>query len=378
MRKMRTTLFFGLVLVAGAVSILPRAGVAADAAPDPAAVSAALLADHVIPRYQALADATGTLDTAAAAFCAAPDAARLGAVETAYNDAADAWMGVQHIQFGPIELLMRSPRLYFWPDPTGRAARDVTEFAAMGDPAELAPDKFRAVTVSLQGLPAAEALLYDADSRTRLLAGDAEGQRRCALLRAIAGNVRELTAGLLADWRDGDDLFLQQMRRPGPDNPYFASQDEVTAAYLKSLNHALRLAGDTRLKPVLGADIGAARPDRAEAWRSGRSLRNIIVGLEAAQALYLGEGSSGIGLERLAAASQTDAKIGPLLTKAFAMTLETAHGIGKPLPEAVVDPATRPRVEKLATQIQALRQLVGTRLATALNLSVGFNALDGD
>src|SRR5690606_320342 len=145
----------------------------------------------------------------------------------------------------------------------------------------------RAAAVSLQGLPAVEAVLYDVESRTRLVAGDAEGQRRCALLQAIAGNVRELAAGLLADWRDGDEAFLRRMNRPGPDNPYFASREEVTAAYLKSLNHALRLAGDTRLKPVLGADIGAARPDRAEAWRSGRSLRNIVLGLEAAQALYL-------------------------------------------------------------------------------------------
>lgn len=380
MREMRTMFFVGLALAAGAA--FPRAGVAADAAADPAAVSAALLADHVIPRYQALADAAGTLDTTAAAFCTAPDAARLGAVETAYNGAADAWMGVQHIQFGPIELLMRSPRLYFWPDPTGRAAQDVAAFAATGDLAELAQERFRAVTVSLQGLPAAEVVLYDAESRTRLLAGDAEGRRRCALLQAIAGNLRELTAGLLADWQDGDDPFVAQMSRPGPGNAQFASQDEVTAAFLKSLNHALRLAGDTRLKPVLGADIGAARPDRAESWRSGRSLRNIVIGLEAAQALYLGDGGNGstggMGLERLATASRTDAKIGPLLTKAFAVTLDTARGIGKPLPEAVVDPATRPQAEKLATQIQALRQLIGTRLAAALNLSVGFNALDGD
>src|SRR3546814_10889735 len=138
-----------------------------------------------------------------------------------------------------------------------------------------------------------------------------------------------------------------------------SSDLEVTAAYLKSLHHAPRLAGDTRLKPVLGADIGAARPDRAEAWRSGRSLRNIVLGLEAAQALYLGEGGSGIGLEHLATASQTDAKIGPLLTKAFAMTLETARGIGKPLPEAVVDPATRPPVEKLEIGSESCRERVG-------------------
>jgi hypothetical protein len=346
---------------------------------DPAAVTAALVAHHVIPRHRALADAAAAFNAAADAFCQAPGAETLAGAEAAFNDTADAWMGVQHIEFGPIELLMRSPRLYFWPDPTGRAAQDVKEFVAAGDAAKLDPEHFAAAPVSLQGLPAAEAVLFDAESRDRLLAGDDEGRLRCALLAAIAGNVDELARGLLADWQDSDGPFAEALAAPGPDNPYFASQEEVTTAFLKSLNHGLRLALDTRLKPALGADIGAARPDRAEAWRSGRSLRNIILGLEAARAVYLGDDDGdGGGLDALAAPSHADPKIAPLLRKAFGITIDTAKGIRKPLAEAVVDPGARPEVEKLATQIQALRQLVGTRLAAALNLSVGFNALDGD
>lgn len=371
----------GLLAVAALAAALDGRTVAADETPaDPAAVAAALVAHHVIPRHRALADAAAAFDAAAGAFCEKPGAETLAGAEAAFNDIADAWMGVQHIEFGPIELLMRSPRLYFWPDPTGRAAQDVKEFIAAGDAAKLDPEHFAAAPVSLQGLPAAEAVLFDAESRDHLLADDDEGRLRCALLAAIAGNVDELARGLLADWRDSDRPFAEAIAAPGPDNPYFASQEEVTTAFLKSLNQGLRLALDTRLKPALGADIGAARPDRAEAWRSGRSLRNIVIGLEAAQALYLGEGpgDGGGGLDALAAPSQSDPKIAPLLRKAFGITIDTAKGIRKPLAEAVVDPGARPEVEKLATQIQALRQLVGTRLAAALNLSVGFNALDGD
>lgn len=369
----------GVVLAVAVLAAGPdgRMAAAQETPPDPAAVAAALVAHHVIPRHRALADAAAAFDAAAGALCQAPGAETLAGAEAAFNDTADAWMGVQHIQFGPIELLMRGPRLYFWPDPTDRAAQDVKEFVAAGDTGKLDPEHFAAVPVSLQGLPAAEVLLFDAPSRDRLLAGDDEGRLRCALLAAIAANVHELARGLLADWQDSDGPFAKALAAPDPDNPYFASREEVTTAFLKSLNHGLRLALDTRLKPALGADIGAARPDRAEAWRSGRSFRNIVLGLEAAQALYLGEGRDG-GLDALAAASQSDPKIAPLLRKAFGITIDTAKGIGKPLAEAVADPGTRPAVEKLATQIQALRQLVGTRLAAALGLSVGFNALDGD
>ena len=380
---MRAIGIYAALAVAVLVAALDGRRAAADETPaDPAAVAAALVAHHVIPRHRALADAAAAFDAAAGAFCQAPGTETLAGAEAAFNDTADAWMGVQHIDFGPIELLMRSPRLYFWPDPTGRAAQDVKEFVAAGDAAKLEPEHFAAAPVSLQGLPAAEAVLFDAESRDRLLAGDDEGRLRCALLAAIAGNVHELARGLLAEWQDSGGPFAKAIATPGPDNPYFASQEEVTTAFLRSLNQGLRLALDTRLKPALGADIGAARPDRAEAWRSGRSLRNIVIGLEAAQALYLGEGDGpgdgGGGLDALAAPSQSDPKIAPLLRKAFGITIDTAEGIGKPLAEAVVDPGARPEVEKLATRIQALRQLVGTRLAAALNLSVGFNALDGD
>lgn len=351
-------------------------GAPAASAQDPAAVAQSLVQTYVLPKHQALADATASFETAARDFCAAPDEPRLTALDAAFNDSADAWLAIESLQFGPIELLMRSPRMYFWPDPTGRAAQDVAEFVATGDMAQLAPEAFAGVTVSLQGLPAAEVALFDDEGRRQLLSGDAAGKRRCALLVAIAGNVAGIAADLHAGWTSDDQPFARVIAAPGPDNAQFASQDEVTIAFLKAINHALRLAGDTRLKPVLGADIGAARPDRAESWRSGRSLRNIVLGLETAQALYLG--TDDLGLNSLAEASAKDPEIAPLLVKAFRITLQTANGIGAPLPKAVVDPSNRPQLQKLATQIQALRQLVGTRLAAALDLSVGFNALDGD
>ena len=60
------------------------------------------------------------------------------------------------------------------------------------------------------------------------------------------------------------------------------------------------------------------------------------------------------------------------------MTRETADTIALPLPRAVRDETEREKVEKLLTQITALRQIVERRLARAVDLQIGFNALDGD
>lgn len=64
--------------------------------------------------------------------------------------------------------------------------------------------------------------------------------------------------------------------------------------------------------------------------------------------------------------------------KAFRLTSATAQSIDGPIEKAAADPALRPPVEKLAKQVRALRQIVRDRLAPALGLAVGFNALDGD
>jgi len=177
-------------------------------------------------------------------------------------------------------------------------------------------------------------------------------------------------------YRTINDTFARTVAAPGPDNPYFATHQDATLAFFKSFHGGLQLIADVKLKPVVGDAIETARPNLAESRLSGRALDNIAVNLAALEALYLGE--SGPGLSALVRDHGGDAELDPLMRKAFRMTLETARGIEGPLGEAVNDPARRPAVEKLTTQVLALKQIVKTRLAAALDLQVGFNALDGD
>jgi len=264
---------------------------------------------------------------------------------------------------------MRSFRLYFWPEARGKVAEAVRELLASGDEGALAPERFREASVAVQGLPAVEHLLYgDGDV--------AAGTARCRLLAAIAANMRDMAAGIVADWRGGDVAFARTVAAPGPDNPYFATHQDATLAFFKGFHGGLQLIADVKLKPVVGDTIETARPHLAESRPSGRALDNIAVNLAALEALYLGE--SGPGLSALVRDHGGDAQLDPLMRKAFRMTLETARGIEGPLAEAVSDPAKRPAVEKLTTQVLALKQIVKTRLAAALDLQVGFNALDGD
>lgn len=361
-------------LAVALLAAVPAAGAAAAAEPlrpaDYQRVNEALVADHAVPRYQALAEATAALDAAAASYCTAPDAATLAPLRAAFGEALDAWMGVQHLHFGPVELFMRSYRLYFWPQGRGRIADAVGELLSAADPAALEQERFRNSSTAIQGLPAVEVLLYGPEADAR------PSTYRCGLLTTITANMAGMAREIVADWQGGEVDFARTVAEPGQGNAYFETPQEATLAFFQSLYNGLELVADARLEPVLGESAAEAKPQLAESRLSGRSLRNVVLNLEALRALYQGEG--GPGLESLAVRSGVDPELDALLDKAFRLTLENARGIEGPLAEAAADPGRRPALDKLYTQVTALKQIVRSRLSAAIDLAIGFNAMDGD
>ena len=361
------------ILAALAILAPAFAALAADEQPiapeDYARVNAALVETHVLPRYVRLAAATDAFATAAGDLCA--DGGDTERARARFHNAMAAWMGVRHLRFGPVELYMRAERFYFWPQARGKVADAIDAFLAAA--AEAAPPRapIGQANVAVQGLLAAEALLF-ADRPAR--AGSGDMARGCVLLLAVATNMRAMGADVLADWRDGETPFARTVTNPGPPNPYFLDDLEATLAFFRSLYDGLEFVAEVKLRPVVGDAIEEARPHMAETRPSGRSLRNVVDNLEALRALYDGEGGPGLG--DLAAIADPD--LDELMRKAFRVTLATARSIDRPLEQAAVDPSIRPQAERLTIQVRALTQIVRERLASALALSTGFNALDGD
>lgn len=335
---------------------------------------------HLLPRYAALAETTATLDARATDYCAQPDASRRDALVSAWHAGTDAWQGIQHVRFGPVELFMRSMRISFWPDPRNTAGRQLDALLASRDAAALAPEAFARATIAVQGLPALERLLADPDALTGQDADEAAW--RCAVLRAITHNLASMAADTLQAWRDGDEAYRQVIARAAEPGGHYHLDREATQDLFKSLNTALELVAEHKLARPLGASRQAARPQLAEAWRSQRSLAHVRSNLAAAEAMYLGEagagGSGGGGFSGFVREIAGDAALDDLLRRAFSQTRSTADSIALPLEKAIVDPAERKKVEKLAREAAALKALLTQRLTVALGIPVGFNSLDGD
>ena len=66
-------------------------------------INQVLAKNHVLPRYQVFAIETIKLDSSATKFCLAPDSASLTDLWEVFHSTADAWIRVEHINFGPVE-----------------------------------------------------------------------------------------------------------------------------------------------------------------------------------------------------------------------------------------------------------------------------------
>lgn len=316
---------------------------------DYAGLNRAVVEGHILPGYARLGTASAALDKAASASCT--DIARL---KLAWRDTMLAWQGVQHLRFGPAAWFNRHDRFAFWPDPRNVTQRQLAELFER----QALPD-FVTASVAIQGLTALERVLYDSDEAAKL------GRQpfHCAWLKAVAANLAAIARDMDHDWRTRyAELFIAA--RGGKDVAY-AEPKEATLELFKAVYGAVELAADHKLGRPLGSGGKEARPRLAEYWRSRSSGAAIAADLDAARDLYA-RFDSFVPDRGLAADLQTR----------FAALADAAKGID--LDAALAEPTGRERAEALRVQALELKRLLAERLSAALDIPVGFNALDGD
>ncbi|MEO0894013.1 MAG: imelysin family protein [Pseudomonadota bacterium] len=306
----------------------------------------AIVTDHILPGYTRLASASLDMATAAASDCD-PESASLVA---AYHEAFDAWVRVSHLRFGPSEQNDRAFALAFWPDPRGSTPKTLATLMRDEDPVVNDPAEFATVSVAARGFYAMEFLLFDAQ-----FTGADNTTYRCALVRTVANDIASNAAAILSDWENG---YGELMSQPGNDT--YRTDAEAAQQVFTAVSTGLEFTSDVRVARPMGT-FERPRPNRAEARRSGRSLRHVILSLEATRHLT----------ELL-----TDAD--PAVMEAFEAALSRANSLDDPVFAGVVEPQGRFAVEALKTDIDALRKLLAEEVGPSLGVAAGFNSLDGD
>ncbi|SLN42875.1 Imelysin [Pseudoruegeria aquimaris] len=212
------------------------------------------------------------------------------------------------------------------------------------------PEAFATVSIAARGFYALEYLLFDPQ-----FSGAANPAYHCTLVRAVTVDIAANAAAILDDWQEG---YAALMIAPG--NDVYRSETEAAQQLFTAVTTGLEFTANARLGRPLGS-FDAPRPNRAEARRSGRSLRHVQLSLAATR-------------ELAALVSGGNAEV----DAAFAQAEERAEALADPVFAGVTDPLARFRIEALQQDIEALRRLLTERIGPSLGIAAGFNALDGD
>ena len=344
---------------------------AAPAKPNPKTalgVKAALAAvdQFVIPAYRALAEATEAQQKTWAAFAANRAGGDFGALKKTYNDACDAWARAQLVKTGPIGLFLRYDRFAYWPEARNVTQRTLDALLASKDPKDLAADTLAHDSVAAQGLTALERLLYDGDKPEALLKaqGDAAA-RRVAVGEGIAANLALISKETLAEWTAPDGVRAM-MSANKPWKSIFADAPEAARLLLTDLATIYRIMHDVKILPVMGKSAEEAKLKSAEAWRSGRSTRDLALNLEASEAMAKPFLASATAAHR------------NRLNALFATAGKAMAAVPGDLGEAAADSKKRPQVEAARLAIKAVQTELIKNLPGDLGIILGFNSLDGD
>ena len=335
-------------------------------------INQVLAKNHVLPRYQVFANETIKIDSSATKFCLAPDSASLIDLREVFHSAADAWIGVEHINFGPVEENLRLYRINFWPDKHNTGSKHLARILKSKDETMLEPNKFSLNSVALQGLPALERLLFTQSDE--LFKGDYLAKFRCNFIKAISRNLREIANSLLVEWVEENKAYIN--KDSYQKNSHNFEEREIFQDFFASLYGILRKIHDLKLHRPLGETPETSKPKKSEAWRSGRSIRNIIINLESAQKLFQGEVS--FGMDNLIQNITPETYMVRDFNITMNFALKTAREIPIPLHKAVIDYKWHDQVDQLKAQISRMMAMVRARIFLSFGIGTGFNFLDGD
>jgi predicted lipoprotein len=377
-----------LILGVGTMHASAHAAEAPSQAPTEAQwhrLNSAIIEQHVMPRYQLLADNSARLEKQIEQLCDAPSLETLNVARTGFNAAQASWQGVQHIQFGPVTLLMRNYSLQYWPDKKNIGAKQLSAALASEalaskdlvskDPASadqrFDDEFFRAASISVKGFPALERLLF---TNKHLI--DTADTAECSLAFAITRHISDTAASIHAEWAEETRLISAAGENNMTNDDSISAYEtpsEAATEFMKSLVEPVDALRDTKLLSPLGASATQSRWKKSESWRSEQSINNIRQNVIALHELY--SGTQPLSVKTLLEASG-DSGSAQLIESEFQTISEQLAALPA-ITDLKITATIRQQLLQTTERLLVLQNTLEQAMQT-LNIQLGFNSRDGD
>ncbi|APH70534.1 imelysin family protein [Aquibium oceanicum] len=328
---------------------------------------AGALHGYIQPAYRAFATAADALHERVETLCQEPSAETLEAARAGFDEAVQAWAGIELVRFGPVTQDNRLERIFYWPDRRSIGLKQVQGILATEDASATSLDTLVQKSVAVQGFGALEFSLFGTGSDDL---ADQAGFR-CDYARTVTANLDETASQLSAGWTD-DDGISRLWTEPGADNPLYRSGEESLSDLIDIAIHGLELVRDVRINGFLAEVPGDDQPKQALFWRSRQTIPAIRSNLRSVGGLL-----DAAGLEEHLA---EDKRWIPDSIRFELANADRALAAldDDPIADILADPDRRAKLDYVRIVTSGLSDLVGRQLSGEYGLTAGFSSLDGD
>ena len=324
---------------------------------------------YIRPAAKELVSTFAKLEQETGKLCTAPTAANKATFNSAFTGAVVSLASLDFFRFGPLAYNNISHRLAFLPDSRGVVRRQVNKIIAAKDASVTNPASLSIKSAALQGLTALERIAY-APNGTLTLGQDENAVFLCDFAESITINLAGTALEVEANWADPNG-FSKTLLTPSMNGSIVQTHKEAAELIYNALKTGLELDKDQYLMVVLGRTAKKARPAKAPFARSGNAIAYLSASLSGIEkAIQAG------GYMQVLDSHQK--WVANTLNFEFANAQKVLASLPHPLRKSGKQPEVRNRLQYLNLILGGLRDVLSADLAGYLELSGGFNALDGD
>ncbi|MCX4028374.1 imelysin family protein [Endozoicomonas sp. SM1973] len=325
--------------------------VASADSPPPAALS---VHQQVSGFYQQLTNAARYFQQSSLELCQSPSTAKFTVVQNHWRQLMNSWMIAEVINFGPVQQGNMAWRFQFWPDKKNLIKRKVEGFlAAHSQPSTIATETVKTSSVLVQGLSAAEYLLFDPQLKTTQQV--INNPQRCQMLASISANLFANAQQLEKSWQ----------------TETATNKPTVEESISQLLNGMATLIERSHKKLVMPLGKQKANPYFSESWRSQHSIENIKHNLISIKQLYQ------VQLKPLLLEKKQGNLLAEKIDQQFNFTFKLLGQFKQSL-FVLLKHQQLEQTTQLAQSLKQLKQLFSQQLPDKLGVIISFNANDGD
>lgn len=271
-----------------------------------------------------------------------------------------SWQAVKWFSLGPVNTDNRHSRIQYWPDGNRAVKRGVEKLLA-GETPEL--KTLQNFNVGAQGLPALEMLLFARPENI-------PAAKYCDTMRVINENLTEMSRAILAEWLAEDGFRQKYVSGKGD----FSSLKDAVEESFSNWFAQLSLINDNKISYPMGLRAPGV-PGLAESPFADTSMSNIRANFANTKTILMEPGHFTV----LALLQENGSKVLVEQITSQALKLEESlNGLPDSLTKALANNTERQQLLTTTTELGKLQSLLVEDMPVALQLNIGFNALDGD